>query len=95
VRASIENVTNTISGGTQHGPVLEGRDFRDLHIETTVQVPAALAQLPSLEGSSSFLGLVIPPRSSSKRVTDQPQEARAEFDYVPQAEAVSAIHTRR
>jgi hypothetical protein len=27
VRASIGNVTNVISGGTQHGPVLQGRDF--------------------------------------------------------------------
>ena len=24
------NVTNTISGGTQHGPVLQGRDFSNL-----------------------------------------------------------------
>ena len=24
------DVTNTISGGTQHGPVLQGRDFNDL-----------------------------------------------------------------
>ena len=30
VRASIGNVTNTISGGTQHGPVLQGRDFSNL-----------------------------------------------------------------
>jgi tetratricopeptide (TPR) repeat protein len=27
IRASIGTVTNTISGGTQHGPVLQGRDF--------------------------------------------------------------------
>jgi tetratricopeptide (TPR) repeat protein len=27
IRASIGAVTNTISGGTQHGPVLQGRDF--------------------------------------------------------------------
>lgn len=30
VRASIGNVTNTISGGTQHGPVLQGRDFSNI-----------------------------------------------------------------
>src|SRR5690242_12401237 len=30
VRASIGNVTNTISGGTQQGPVLQGRDFSNL-----------------------------------------------------------------
>jgi hypothetical protein len=33
VRASINvgNVTNTISGGTQHGPVLQGRDFSNVN----------------------------------------------------------------
>src|SRR6266849_1559744 len=43
---------NTISGGTQYGPVLQGRDFRDVHIENVVQAasaPVALAQLPPLE----------------------------------------------
>lgn len=30
VRASIGAVTNTISGGTQYGPVLQGRDFSNL-----------------------------------------------------------------
>ena len=30
VRASLGNVTNTISGGTQYGPVLQGRDFTNL-----------------------------------------------------------------
>ena len=30
VRVSSGNVTNTISGGTQQGPVLQGRDFRGL-----------------------------------------------------------------
>ena len=30
IRASIGNVTNTISGGTQHGPVLQGRDFSNI-----------------------------------------------------------------
>jgi hypothetical protein len=30
IRVSIENVANTISGGTQHGPVLQGRDFSNI-----------------------------------------------------------------
>ena len=30
IRASIATVTNTISGGTQHGPVLQGRDFSNI-----------------------------------------------------------------
>jgi hypothetical protein len=30
VRVSIGNVANTISGGTQHGPVLQGRDFTNI-----------------------------------------------------------------
>jgi hypothetical protein len=30
IRASIGNVVNTISGGTQHGPVLQGRDFNGI-----------------------------------------------------------------
>jgi hypothetical protein len=30
VRVSIGNVTNTISGGTQQGPVLQGRDFSNI-----------------------------------------------------------------
>ena len=40
-----------ISGGTQQGPVLMGRDFRDVHIGDVVQAaaaPVALAQLPAL-----------------------------------------------
>jgi hypothetical protein len=28
------NITNTISGGTQHGPVLQGRDFGDITFGT-------------------------------------------------------------
>jgi tetratricopeptide (TPR) repeat protein len=42
---------NTISGGTLHGPVLMGRDFRNVHIGDIIQaapVPVALAQLPPL-----------------------------------------------
>jgi hypothetical protein len=30
VRASIGDVKNTVSGGTQYGPVLQGRDFSNL-----------------------------------------------------------------
>ena len=30
VRASSGNVSNTISGGTQYGPVLQGRDFSNI-----------------------------------------------------------------
>jgi hypothetical protein len=30
IRASIGNVANTISGGTQQGPVLQGRDFSNI-----------------------------------------------------------------
>ena len=42
---------STISGGTQRGPVLMGRDFRDIHIGDVVQAaaaPVALEQLPPL-----------------------------------------------
>jgi tetratricopeptide (TPR) repeat protein len=40
---------NVISGGTQH-VVLQGRDFRDVDIDVTIQAaaPVALAQLPGL-----------------------------------------------
>src|SRR5690348_8440459 len=44
-------IRNTVSGGTQYGPVLQGRDFRDVHIGDIVQAapaPVALAQLPAL-----------------------------------------------
>jgi hypothetical protein len=30
IRASVENVTNKISGGIQQGPVLQGRDFSNV-----------------------------------------------------------------
>jgi len=30
IRVSAGDVTNTISGGTQHGPVLQGRDFSNI-----------------------------------------------------------------
>ena len=30
IRANLGNVTNVISGGTQHGPVLQGRDFSNI-----------------------------------------------------------------
>jgi hypothetical protein len=49
---------NTISGGAFYGPVLMGRDFRDVDIDVTVKAvaaaPVALAQLPALV--SGFIG---------------------------------------
>jgi tetratricopeptide (TPR) repeat protein len=49
VRAGAGNVTNTISGGTQHGPVLQGRDFSNVTFGAAPAVPpVALAQLPPL-----------------------------------------------
>jgi hypothetical protein len=41
VRASIGNVTNTISGGTQQGPVLQGRDFSNLTFGASPAPPPA------------------------------------------------------
>src|SRR5262249_19391860 len=43
---------NEISGGAQQGPVLQGRDFRGVHIGDVIQpapAPVALAQLPAVE----------------------------------------------
>ncbi|MEU2897020.1 hypothetical protein ACWC4E_18095 [Streptomyces sp. NPDC001273] len=40
VRADEASVNNTISGGTQYGPVLQGRDFSGLTF-TTTPAPAA------------------------------------------------------
>ena len=39
VRASIGNVVNTISGGTQQGPVLQGRDFSNITFGATPAAP--------------------------------------------------------
>ena len=39
IRVSIENVTNTISGGTQQGPVLQGRDFSNISFGTGPATP--------------------------------------------------------
>lgn len=36
---SIGNVTNTISGGTQHGPVLQGRDFGNISFGAVPATP--------------------------------------------------------
>jgi hypothetical protein len=41
VRAGIGNVTNTISGGTQQGPVLQGRDFSGITFGTATVTPPA------------------------------------------------------
>jgi hypothetical protein len=43
VREKIGNVTNAISGGTQYGPVLQGRDFTNLTFGTA---PAPSASQP-------------------------------------------------
>ena len=48
IRASLGDVTNTISGGTQYGPVLQGRDFSNL----TFGASPALPPTPP-EGSGS------------------------------------------
>ena len=39
IRASIETVTNTISGGTQQGPVLMGRDFDNVNFGAASTAP--------------------------------------------------------
>ncbi len=38
VTAAIGNVTNTISGGTQHGPVFQGRDFSGITFNSSPPV---------------------------------------------------------
>lgn len=43
IRATIGNVTNVISGGHQHGPVLQGRDFNNI---TFGAAPAAPTPVP-------------------------------------------------
>jgi hypothetical protein len=43
IRATIGNVTSVISGGTQHGPVLQGRDFSNI---TFGAAPAAPTPVP-------------------------------------------------
>ena len=40
VRREIGNVTNSISGGTQYGPVLQGRDFTDLTFGAAPRAPS-------------------------------------------------------
>jgi hypothetical protein len=39
IRAGAGDVTNTISGGTQHGPVLQGRDFGNITFGTIPGAP--------------------------------------------------------
>jgi hypothetical protein len=39
VRAAIGSVTNIISGGTQHGPVLQGRDFSNVSFGAPASPP--------------------------------------------------------
>ncbi len=38
VTAAVGNVTNTISGGTQHGPVFQGRDFSGITFNSSPPV---------------------------------------------------------
>ena len=45
VREKVGNVTNTISGGSQHGPVLQGRDFSNRHLRRDAD-PACRAEKP-------------------------------------------------
>ena len=40
IRERLGNVTNTISGGSQYGPVLQGRDFTGLTFGATPAPPA-------------------------------------------------------
>jgi hypothetical protein len=42
-------VHNTISGGTQHGPVLQGRDFSGLSFTTPPPAPSAPAAQPTAD----------------------------------------------
>jgi hypothetical protein len=35
VRANLDEVRNTISGGTQHGPVFQGRDFSNITFQSS------------------------------------------------------------
>ena len=46
LREKIGNVTNTISGGNQYGPVLQGRDFTSLTFGATPAPPAARPEGP-------------------------------------------------
>ena len=39
VLPAMGNVTNTISGGTQHGPVLQGRDFSNITFGSSSTAP--------------------------------------------------------
>jgi hypothetical protein len=39
VCANTGNVTNTVSGGTQHGPVLQGRDFSNVSLGAAPGAP--------------------------------------------------------
>ena len=41
IRVNIGNVANTISGGIQHGPVLQGRDYSNITFGTTPASPPA------------------------------------------------------
>jgi len=40
IRANIGNAANTISGGTQYGPVLQGRDFSNVTFDAAAAMPS-------------------------------------------------------
>ena len=46
IREKIGNVTNTISGGNFHGPVLQGRDFTNLTFGAAPATPASVREDP-------------------------------------------------
>ncbi|MFF7358584.1 hypothetical protein ACFZA1_39090 [Streptomyces filipinensis] len=52
-------VHNTISGGTQHGPVLQGRDFSGLSFTTSAPAPSAPAAQPAAD--TDYGGSTLPP----------------------------------
>jgi hypothetical protein len=47
VRAALGNVVNTISGGSQQGPVLQGRDFTGIAFGSTPPPPAVPPDAPA------------------------------------------------
>jgi hypothetical protein len=47
VRAALGNVVNTISGGSQQGPVLQGRDFTGITFGSTPPPPAVPPDAPA------------------------------------------------
>ncbi|MGW2964985.1 hypothetical protein ACWDGI_41975 [Streptomyces sp. NPDC001220] len=52
VRTGDGSVTNTVSGGTQNGPVLQGRDFSNLNFTTPPPLPTSPPAAASGEDAS-------------------------------------------